>query len=342
MKIGIFGGSFNPPHLGHVNNVTTITKKLGLDKVHIIPANQSPLKIPVEGPTAEQRLEMTKRAFATYGDKFIVDDRELRRGGTSYTIDTVREFTKQHSKDELFLILGADKFEELSDWKDYTHLLEIANIVVASRPGYEWPEEIDSLPAYLKPMVAEHDFNFIELKSGRSIQFLTLEDIEISSTELRKKIRIGKPVEKYLPLAVESYIRSEKIYRSLGEKISNYKEFTEFCGTKLFEKKGINVRGFDLTKMTSPSEYTIVASGTSTRHAVSLAENVIAAVKEEYNIHPQSLEGVDEGRWVVIDYGSLIVHIFYDFVRQEYSLESLWKEARDLNLKDPFLGSAQV
>lgn len=296
----------------------------------------------MEGPTAEQRLEMTKRAFSTYGEKFIVDDREMRRGGASYTVDTVKEIAKLHAGHELFLIVGADKFEELDKWKNYGDLLENTNLVVASRPGYEWPEELESMPGYLKPYVVEHDFNFIELKSGKSVQFITLEDLEISSTELRKKIRIGKPVEKYLPLAVESYIRGEKIYRSVGEKISNYKEFTEFCGEKLFEKKGINVRAFDLTKMSVPSEYTVIASGTSTRHAVSLAENLITAVKEEYNINPQSIEGVDEGRWVVIDYGNLIIHVFYDFVRQEYSLESLWKEARDMNLKDPFDGKARA
>jgi len=81
----------------------------------------------------------------------------------------------------------------------------------------------------------------------------------------------------------------------------------------------------------------LIASGTSTRHAASLAENVVQAVKEEYNVLPQSVEGVDEGRWVVIDYGSLIVHVFYDFVRQEYSLEKLWKDGKDLNLKDPYV-----
>ena len=98
------------------------------------------------------------------------------------------------------------------------------------------------------------------------------------------------------------------------------------------------VKGYDLTKMSAPSEYAVIASGTSTRHAASMAENLVVAVKEEYNVLPQSVEGIDEGRWVLVDYGSLIIHLFYDFVRQEYSLENLWREGIDLGLKDPDAG----
>ena len=122
------------------------------------------------------------------------------------------------------------------------------------------------------------------------------------------------------------------------ERIGDFKQFTEFCADVLFSKKGINVRGFDLTGVAAPSEYTLIASGTSTRHAAAMAENVVMAVKEEYNLHPQSVEGIDEGRWVLVDYGSLIIHLFYDFVRQEYNLETLWKQGKDLGLKDPYAG----
>jgi nicotinate-nucleotide adenylyltransferase len=73
-----------------------------------------------------------------------------------------------------------------------------------------------------------------------------------------------------------------------------------------------------------------------------MAENVVIAVKEEYNVHPQSVEGIDEGRWVVVDYGSLIVHIFYDFVRQEYNLEGLWRDGKDMGLKDPYVGKPEA
>lgn len=342
MKIGIFGGSFNPPHNGHINNIQTVAKKVGLDKVHIIPAAQNPLKTPVEGPTPEQRLELTKLAFEQYGDQYFVDDQEIKRGGKSYTIDTINQLRKEYDAQDLFLVVGADSFEEIGAWKDSQKILSETNLIVTTRPGYDIPESLEEMPEYLKPFVAEFDFNFIELTTGRSIQFITLRDIEISATELRKWLRTGKPVEKYLPLSVESYLKEHKLYRNLGDRIGDYKKFTAFCADILFQRKGINVRGFDLTNITAPSEYTLIASGTSTRHASAMAENIVMAVKEEYNLHPQSVEGVDEGRWVLVDYGSLIIHIFYDFVRQEYSLENLWREGRDLGLKDPYVGKPDV
>ncbi len=338
MKVGIFGGSFNPAHNGHINSVTTVAKKLGLQKVHIVPAAQNPLKTPVEGPTPEQRLELARRAFSQYGEAFFVDDQEVRRGGKSYTIDTVQNLRKSVSADDLFLIIGADNLENLKSWKDYKKILSETNLIVTTRPGYEFPESEEDLPEYLKEFVAEFDFNFIELKTGRNIQFITLNDIEASSTELRKWLRSGRPVEKYLPLAVETYIKEQKFYRNLGDRIGDFSKFTEFCANILFSRKGINVKAYDLTKISAPSEYSLIASGTSGRHASSLAENTIMAVKEEYNVLPQSVEGLDEGRWVLVDYGSLIVHVFYDFVRQEYSLENLWKEGKDMGLKDPYVG----
>lgn len=337
MRVGIFGGSFNPPHMGHINSLVTVQKKAGLDKIHVVPAAQNPLKMEVEGPTAEQRLELVKHALSTYGKQFYVDDQEIRRGGLSYTIDTVMNLRQNMDPEDLYLVIGADQFEEFSQWKDYQKILTEANLIVTTRPGWDIPQEADELPEYLKALVAEYDFNFIELKTGRNVQFIRLQDIEVSASEVRKLLRTGRPVEKVLPLSVESYIRDHKLYRPIGDKIGDFAKFTEFCANVLFSKKGIQVRGFDLTGMAAPTEYALIASGTSTRHAVSLAENVISAVKEEYNVLPQSLEGTDEGRWVLVDYGSLIVHVFYDFVRQEYSLEKLWKDGKEMPLKDPYL-----
>lgn len=342
MRVGIFGGSFNPPHIGHLNAIQDVAKKTGLQKVHVVPAAQNPLKMKTEGPSPEQRLEMTRLAFSDVGDMYLVDDQEIKRGGASYTIDTVMNLRKSVEAKDLFLVIGADNLEELAQWKDYQKILAEANLVVTSRPGWELPTALDELPSFLQPMVEDFDFNFVELKTGRSIQFVRLKDVEISASELRKWIRISKNVDKYLPLSVENYIKAQKIYAPIGDRIPDYKKFTEFCGGVLFSKKGIQVRAFDLRSMSAPTEFALIASGTSTRHAASLGENLIQAVKEEYNLYPQSIEGMDEGRWVLLDYGSLIVHLFYDFVRQEYSLEKLWTAGQDLGLKDPDLEKART
>lgn len=332
-KIGIFGGSFNPPHMGHVLAITSLTKKLGLNKVFVVPAGQNPLKPQIEGATPEQRLEMTKLAFSTYGDKFQIDDQEIKRKGKSYTIDTIKNYRKDYKAEELFLILGLDSFDGISDWKNLKDLLTETNLVVVTRPGAQLPESVDHLPAAVKDLVEEFEFNYVELKTGRNIQFVTIADVETSGTEVRKMIRAGRNIEKHLPLAVEKYIKEQKLYVPIGDKIGDYEKFAHFCADFLKSKKSIAVRAFDLRGMTAPSEFTIITSGTSTRHAASLAENLVQAVKDEYGVFPQSLEGQAEGRWVLVDYGSLIVHVFYDFLRQEYRLEDLWKNGKELSLK---------
>lgn len=337
MKIGIFGGSFNPPHNGHVNSLTTVQKKMGFDKIHIVPNNQNPLKVPTEMAEPEHRMAMAKLAFATYGDAFFIDDIELKRGGKSFTIDTIKELRKKYEAKDLYLILGPDNFETLSEWKDYKKILTEANLVVTTRPGYQIPESESEFPDYLSGLIAESDFGAVELTTGRSIEFLTLDDMDIASSELRKKLRVGRPVDKFLPLAVENYIKEHKLYRTSNQKISNYEKFTQFCAQVLFDKKAIAVRGFDIRDISTTTDYTLIASGTSTRHSASIAENLVQAVKEEFNVYPQGVEGIDEGRWVVVDYGPLIVHLFYDFVRQEYRMEELWKDGKEFPVTDKTL-----
>ncbi len=339
MKIGIFGGSFNPPHNGHLNSITTVQRKMGFDKIHIIPNSQNPLKIPTELPDAKHRLEMCKKAFESYGSKFFVDDIELNRGGKSYTIDTIMELRKSYESKDLYLIIGADNFEQLPEWKNYKKIISEVNIVVTTRPGYEMPDSEESFPLYLKGLIAESDFGTVELTTGRSIEFLSLDDMDISSSELRKKLRIGRPAEKFLPLLVESYIKENSLYKSSASKIQDFKMFTDFCAQALFDKKAINVKGFDLKSISTTTDFSLICSGTSTRHASSLAENLILAVKNEFNVYPLGVEGTDEGRWVVVDYGPLIIHVFYDYVRQEYQLEELWKDGIELSIKDNSLNN---
>jgi len=336
MKVGIFGGGFNPPHMGHISCLTSVQKKAGLNKIFVIPTYQSPLKTQVDGPTPEQRLEMVKKALQGFGNQFEVDDQEIKRKGVSFTIDTIQQYRKDHAADDLHLIIGADHLETFANWREYKTVLKECNLIIATRPGFDIPSSRDQLPSFLSDIVLEYDFNFIELTTGRNVQFIRIPDVDISASELRKKIRTQKPVDQFLPLAVETYIKNEKLYQSLKDKIQDYTKFTEFCAEQLYAKKAINVKGYDLTKTSALSEYSIVTSGTSTRHTISLAENLVQLVKDEFRIHPSSLEGLEEGRWVVVDYGSLIIHIFYDYVRQEYSIEKLWKEGRDMGFKDPF------
>lgn len=332
-KIGLFGGSFNPPHMGHVNSIQMVKTRIGLDEVRIIPNWRNPLKKDLEGPSPQQRLTMTQLAFRDLGPGVTVDPTEIERKGDSFTIATV-EFLQKDLSGEFFLIIGQDLLAELADWKLWETLLTKVNLVVTSRPGFEFPKEKKDLPPFLQPYVAEVDFNFVQLTTGKEIQFIQLPDIAISSSELRKLLLRGKKVDQYLPLAVENFIRENGLYQPQRDRMGDALKFTEFCGDILFSRKAIQLRGLDLRKVNAPSEYVIICSGTSTRHTASLAENLTQAVKEEFGLLPQSVEGSDEGRWVLIDYGTLIVHVFYDHIRRDYALENLWREAVDLNLKE--------
>ncbi len=332
-KLGIFGGSFNPLHLGHINSVVNVAEKMSLDKIIVVPAYQNPLKEPIEGPSPEQRLKMAQIGFEEYKDFVEVDSIEIERQGKSYTVDTIQKYIDEYSKDSIFLILGIDTFYSFDNWKDFDQILNMVNLIVTSRPGNQLPFSVSDFPKGLQPYVAAFDRRFIQLTTGMSIEFIRIEDIDISATELRKKIRNGLKVEKFLTYEVESFIQQEELYKPLGAKIDDYEGFTSFCAQFLNERGAIGLRAFDLKDVESPSDYTMIASGTSTKHAGSLAQTLIQEVKSEYAVLPISVEGINEGRWCLLDYGALIIHIFYDFVRQEYGLETLWREGKELKIK---------
>ncbi len=334
MRIGVFGGTFNPLHVGHMNVLTTVKQRLNFDLIKVVPAARNPHKAPVEGPTDVQRVELVKRGLAEFSDYIEVDDLEVRRGGMSYTIDTLTEYAKEIPPEDLYLIVGLDQFEEFDTWKDYEKILTIANLVVVTRPRHAIPLSEDDVAPGVKKMIAAFDRQFIQLSTGRSVEFVRLQDVDVAASEVRKRLRTGRNVDAHVSMAVEEYIRDNQLYAPIGPKIGDYEAFTRFCSQALFDKKAINVRGFDLRELSSPTEYALIASGTSTRHASALAEAVQRAVKDEFNVFPMSVEGAGEGRWVLLDYGALIVHVFYDFVRQEYRLEDLWKNGKDLELKD--------
>lgn len=332
MRIGIFGGSFNPPHLGHLNSLLTVSRKAGLDKVIVVPSFQSPLKTPVEGPSVELRLEMIQKAIALLGDKFEVSDIEIQRGGKSYTIDTLQKIKLDNPGSDLFLIIGMDQFDQFSNWKSPKQILNEVNLIVTSRPGFHFPDEVEEFPSVVAEEILERDFNYVELKTGKNLQFIKLEDVDVSSSVVRKWLRADKNVSKFLPLAIESFIKEKNLYPPSKEKVKDYLQFTQFCSKVLDSKKGMNIKALDLRGLEAPTEFVIIASGTSTKHASGLGENLIREVKEEFNLFPLGVEGVDEGRWVLVDYGSLMVHIFYDYVRVDYSLEKLWKNAKEISL----------
>lgn len=331
-KIGIFGGSFDPFHYGHLNSMVTVAERLNLDQVKAIPSSRAPLRPQTQGATPEQRLEMCRLGITEHAELIEVESLEIERGGVSYSIDTINELSDREGDAQFYLVIGLDQFKKFDEWKNFEDIVKRSDLVVTSRPGLDFPATVDRFPPGLKPLVEDYDGRQALLKTGRTIHFIQLADVDASATEIRKKVRLGQAIHHLVPRPVEDYLRENHLYESVAKNIGDFKKFTEFCAVHLKEKGGINIKAFDLTGASSATDFAMITSGTSTRHASSLAETLVKEVKKEYGIWPQGIEGQGEGRWVVIDYGSLIIHSFYDFVRQEYRLEDLWKAGKEIPL----------
>jgi nicotinate-nucleotide adenylyltransferase len=216
LKVGIFGGTFNPIHYGHLRAAEEVREKLGFDKILFIPSGSPPLKIK-ELADAKHRYKMTRLAIVT-NRLFELSDIECRLSGKSYTVKTVEELKKNNPEIEFFFILGIDAFLDVTNWWHPERLITLANFVIISRPDFRF---IDlQISPYIKINRrilkrldnAEIETYTIKLKSSRNATFLRLTPIGISSTGIRRLLKEGKSIKYLLPAEVESYIIANKLY----------------------------------------------------------------------------------------------------------------------------------
>jgi nicotinate-nucleotide adenylyltransferase len=187
-RIGILGGTFDPPHNGHIAIARSALAGLNLQKVIFIPAKIQPLKIDTAVSSVQDRLAMLKLALSGY-DQFEISEIELCRYGMSYTVDTLRQLRGTYQNDILYLIMGADNVNLLEKWHDADELLNLCSIAAANRPGYKL--------------------------SGRfkdKIVYFEMQPEDISSTEIRTRVRNGKNITGLIPTAVEEYLITHKLY----------------------------------------------------------------------------------------------------------------------------------
>lgn len=214
-RIGIMGGTFNPVHLGHLAAAEEVRDRLRLDQVLFIPAYLPPHK-DEQLASAAQRLEMVRLAVAG-NPGFKASDLELKRGGRSFTVDTLSELASSHPGAELFFITGLDTFLEIRTWKDWEHLLSLCAFVVLSREGSRFADLV-RLP-FLAAARAELDAldagatQGATVSGGRARVFLErIPAYEISSTDIRSRVRQRRTVKYLLPDAVERYIIENRLY----------------------------------------------------------------------------------------------------------------------------------
>ncbi len=214
MRVGLFGGSFNPIHIGHLRAAEEVREELALDLVYFVPAAIQPLKTQAEFAGAEHRLEMVR--LATKGNRhFMVSDAEIKRGGQSYTIDTARQFLSTlRAPASLFLIMGSDAFSELETWKDYLELIKLCSIIVHSRhrEGESSPPRV-SLAALTRLGYTVDGDHYVN-QSGQTLSFLLTTSIPISATVIRNKLQQGKSIRYLVPSDVGDYIARHGLYAS--------------------------------------------------------------------------------------------------------------------------------
>jgi len=192
MRLGLFGGTFDPIHMGHLILAETIRSDFPLDRIFFIPAAVPPHKQRRRISSSEARVEMLTLALEDH-PYFDISMAELEIGGVCYTIDTVRHFLDQYNRDTLYLIIGGDSLGDLLTWKKPYELLDLIQVLVVHRPGYPLDD--------------------IEQDIRKRISFISMPLIDISSTTLRERIKSDQSIRYRVPEKVEAYIREKGLYQ---------------------------------------------------------------------------------------------------------------------------------
>ncbi len=190
MRIGVLGGSFNPPHIGHLIVASDAFEALGLDVLMIVPAAANPLKgVQAAGSTPEQRLEMVRLTFG--GDqRFEVSSMELERGGLSYTVDTLQALKAQYPDAELTLLMGMDSYRMLDRWRQPDRIRELAMVAVLARAGND------------------------DQVAPPGVTVVTTRRVDVSASEIRARVTAGKSIRGFVVESVERYISAAELYRA--------------------------------------------------------------------------------------------------------------------------------
>ncbi len=192
MRIGVFGGTFDPPHVGHLLLAADAREALRLDRLIFIPAGAQPFK--VETPpvaTGRDRLEMLRLAVADDAN-YMVDDAEINRKGLSYTVDTLEHLAGQYKGAELFLLLGQDALAGFGQWRNPERIRQLATLAVMKRSGAQGPR--------------------VEV-AAEGVVTVSTRRVDVSSTEIRERLREEKSIKGFVPEGVERFIEARGLYR---------------------------------------------------------------------------------------------------------------------------------
>ncbi|MFN2637292.1 MAG: nicotinate-nucleotide adenylyltransferase [Gemmatimonadaceae bacterium] len=192
MRVGVFGGTFDPIHIGHLLLASDAREALELDRLIFVPTGTQPFK--VDSPpvaSAQDRLEMVRLAVADDAN-YSVDDTEISRKGLSFTVDTLEQLTKRSPAAKVFLLLGEDTLAAFGQWRNPERIRELATLAVMTRAGFERPAGWSSIPG---------------------VTSVSTRRVDVSSTEIRERLRAGKSIKGFVPEGVERFIEARGLYR---------------------------------------------------------------------------------------------------------------------------------
>ncbi len=198
VRLGVFGGTFDPVHYAHLLLAETCREELGLTELRFVPAGNPPHKPDAAITDGHTRADMLQLAVSGYPE-FVVDRRELRRSGPSFTVDTLAEFSAEFPEAELYFILGADSLRDIPSWREPDRIAQLATIVAVNRPG---------LPLPTNQQVGE----WVGRLADR-VQVLQIPGTDLSATDLRQRVRDGKGLRFMTPKAVEAFIQQHAVYQ---------------------------------------------------------------------------------------------------------------------------------
>lgn len=201
MRLGLFGGTFDPVHLGHLILAEACREQCRLDEVWFLPAAEPPHKKRPDLTSADKRVEMLRLAIGGH-EAFSVCTREIERGGLSYTVDTLSELAAEDANRQLFFLLGGDSLADLPRWREPARICQLAIPVVVSRPGSP-PPDYGDLATIVSPS------RLMEIREHQ----VEMPQIGISSRELRGRVAAGLSIRYQTPRAVEKYIGAARLYR---------------------------------------------------------------------------------------------------------------------------------
>ncbi len=211
-KTALFGGSFDPIHLGHRDCIQHLTQKMTFARVILIPTSRNPLKNHQQPALPKDRLKMIKLALTDCSDAISIDCSEIMREKPAYTFETLKHHAKKYSPENLHFVMGLDTFQTMDQWRNLNEVLRMTNLLVISRPSCHTPLKYRDLPEGIQIRVQSFGKGFILLDTGRSIDFQEVKTRDISSSLIRKKLETGQSFDSFIDSKVAEYIKKNNVY----------------------------------------------------------------------------------------------------------------------------------